>query len=89
MKDQEFERLLKITRLRLSEEEKKSVKREIEEVIGYFDRIDAIKTHEPPAYQPVEIPGRLRKDEVIPFDDVEGLKRQSKLHNGYIQGPKL
>lgn len=89
MKDQEFERLLKITRLKLTSEERERIKPDIEEVIGYFDRIEEIQTEEKPAYQPIEVPTRLRKDEVVPFPDVDLLKKQSKLHNGYILGPKL
>lgn len=89
MEDKEFERLLKITRLKLTSEEKSRIKAEIGEVIEYFDKIDGIKTDEEPAYQPIDVPTRLRKDEIYPFPDVEALKKQSKLHNGYILGPKL
>ncbi len=89
MEDREFERLLKITRLKLTEKEKETARKDIEEIIGYFDRIDKIKTTEKPAYQPTEIPTRLRKDEIVPFPDADALKKQSKLHDGYILGPKL
>lgn len=89
MEEKEFERLLKITRLKLSEQEKTRIKADIEEVIGYFDTIDAIKTEEKPAYHPIQIPTRLRKDEVMPFPDVDELKKPSRLQNGYILGPKV
>ncbi len=89
MEDHEFDRLLKIARLKLNDTERKRIKSDIEEIIGYFDKIDVISTHERPAYQPIHVPTRLRKDEIAHFDDVDGLKRQSKLHNGYILGPKL
>lgn len=89
MEEKEFERLLKITRLKLTEKEKEKIKADIEEVIGYFDSVKRIKTSEKPAYQPIDVPTKLRKDEVLPFPDVEALKKPSKLHNGYIQGPRL
>jgi aspartyl/glutamyl-tRNA(Asn/Gln) amidotransferase C subunit len=89
MEDKEFDRLLKITRLKLTDKELERIKSDVEEVIGYFDNIDRIKTDEKPAYQPIDVPTRLRKDEIIPFPDVEALKKPSRLHNGYIQGPKL
>lgn len=89
MEDAEFERLLKITRLRLTDEEKNRIRNDIEEIIGYFNKIDKIKVDEEPAYQPIEVPTRFRKDTISKFDDVEGLKRQSKLRDGYILGPKL
>ena len=41
MEDNEFERLLKVARLKLTDMEKESIKADIEEVIGYFDRIEA------------------------------------------------
>ena len=89
MEDREFDRLLKIARLKLNDAERRRVKSDIEEVLNYFDKIDVISTHESPAYQPIRVPTRLRKDAVIPFDNVEGLKRQSRLRDGYILGPKL
>lgn len=89
MEEKEFERLLKITRLKLTQEEKARIKADVEEVIGYFDSIEKIQTDEKPAYQPIDVPTRLRKDHVIPFDDVDALKKPSRLHNGYILGPKL
>lgn len=89
MKDEEFERLLKITRLKLTSGERSRIKADIEEVISYFDKIDRIDSKEAPAYQPVEIPTRFRKDEVIPFKNIDALKKPSRLHDGYILGPKL
>ncbi len=89
MEEKEFDRLLKITRLKLTPEEKAGIKADVEEVIGYFDSIERIPTDEKPAYQPIDVPGRLRKDEVIPFADTDALKKPSKLHDGYILGPKL
>ncbi len=89
MEEKEFDRLLKITRLRLTPEEKSMIKAEVEEVIGYFDSIGRIHTDEKPAYQPIGVPGRLREDEVVPFADTDALKKPSKLHDGYILGPKL
>lgn len=89
MEDREFERLLKITRLKLTQAEKERIKADVDEIIKHFDSIDGIDTEEKPAYQPIDVPTRLRKDEIIPFADVEALKKPSKLHNGYILGPKL
>ena len=76
-------------RLKLTDMEKESIKADIEEVIGYFDRIDQMESGEEPAYHPIRVPARLRKDEVVRFTDIDALKRQAKLHNGYILGPKL
>lgn len=89
MKEEEFQRILKVSRLKLTEEETRSIKVDIEEIIGYFNKIDKVKTSEDPIYQPIHVPTRLRKDIVSNFPNVEELKKQTKLHDGYILGPKL
>jgi aspartyl/glutamyl-tRNA(Asn/Gln) amidotransferase C subunit len=89
MQDKEFDRLLKITRLRVSAEERVQIKSDFEQVIAYFDEISSLEADGEPAYHPVEIPGRLREDKVKPFADSESLKKRAKTSNGYIVGPKL
>ena len=89
MQDKEFDRLLKITRLRVSDEERVQIKKDFEQVIAYFDELSSIEASGEPAYHPVEVPGRLREDTVKLFADAESLKKRSKTSNGYIVGPKL
>jgi aspartyl/glutamyl-tRNA(Asn/Gln) amidotransferase C subunit len=89
MEEKEFERLLKIARLKLSEREAARIKKDIDEVVRYFDKITRFDASDEPAYQPIHVPTKFRKDRVSRFDDVEMLKSGSKLHNGYIVGPKL
>lgn len=89
MKDAEFERLLKISRVRLSPEEKVRIRKDIEEIISYFDKIQGIDCRETPAYQPIDVPTRFRKDVVKRFADTDGLKKDAKLNGDYIRGPRL
>ena len=89
MEDKEFDRLLKITRLRVSDEERVQLKKDFEQVVAYFDEISSVDASGEPAYHPVEVPGRLREDIVKPFADTGSLKKRSKTSNGYIVGPKL
>lgn len=89
MEEKDFERLLKVSRLKLSEREKKKIKADIDDVINYFNKIDKVDAKASPAYQPIHIPTKFRKDNIIPFPDVDLLKKSSKLHDGYIVGPKL
>ncbi len=89
MQDKEFDRLLRITRLRVSDEERARIKSDVEQVIAYFDDISLAEAHGEPAHHPVEVPGRLREDNVSAFADIDGLKKGSKTNNGYIVGPKL
>ena len=89
MDEREFERLLKIARLKLTDRERKKIKRDIDEVLGYLGRIDRFSADEQPAYQPTHVPTRFRKDKVVRYKDADLLKKGSVLHNGYIIGPKL
>ncbi|MDE1873773.1 MAG: hypothetical protein KGI04_01485 [Candidatus Micrarchaeota archaeon] len=89
MKDDDFDRLLKTSRLRLSAEERATIKRDIDEIIRYFDRINKAHAEGGPAHQPISVPTRFRDDNVSAFADFELLKKTSKLHKGYILGPKL
>ena len=89
MQEQEFYRILKVARLKLTDEEKKRIRADIEEIVEYFNKIDRVKVEEESAYQPIHVPTKMRKDKILPFAEVKGLTRQSKLHNGYIVGPKL
>ncbi|MCL5239332.1 MAG: aspartyl/glutamyl-tRNA amidotransferase subunit C [Candidatus Marsarchaeota archaeon] len=89
MKDEDFDRLLKTSRLRLSAEERVAIKRDIDEIIRYFDRISKTHAEGGPAHQPIAIPTRFREDVVSAFADIDSLKKTSKLHKGYILGPKL
>lgn len=89
MEDADFERLLKIARLKLNEKEKAMIKVDIDEVVRYFDSISRVETDEEPAYQPIHVPTKFRKDKVIVFKDTKLLKEGDTLHDDYIVGPKL
>jgi aspartyl/glutamyl-tRNA(Asn/Gln) amidotransferase C subunit len=88
--DKDFERLLSICRIRLSEEEKKAVKGEIEAVIKYFDAVEGIDCDkEEEAYHPVPIPQKLRKDKVEECEDADLLLKNTKTYRFYVVGPKI
>ena len=89
MEEKEFNRLLKTSRLRLTESEARAIKKDIDKIIGYFDKIEEINAREKPAYQPINVPTRMRKDTVNAFKDTNSLKKRSKMYGDYIIGPKL
>lgn len=89
MKDEEFERLLKISRVRLSDDEKIKIRKDIEEAITWLDKVQGIDCKEDPAYQPIDVPTRFRKDAVRKFGNMAGLKDGAELNEDYIRGPKL
>ena len=90
MLDEEFDRLLKICRLRLNSKERAKIKAEVDEVIKYFDGLDSIKCDDlKESYHPIPIPGRLRDDDVVEFENVSGILRNTKIYRFYVVGPEV
>lgn len=89
MEEEEFNRLLKICRLKVDDSSKSKLKRDIDEIIGYFNLIDNIDCDEEPAFHAVDIPGRMRKDEVKEFKNIKGLLKNTKTYRNYVIGPKI
>ena len=89
MESEDFDRLLKIARLSLDEAEKRRIKADIEEILKYFEEISSIKADEQPSYQPIQIPGRLREDEIMPFKDTESMLGQTRKQGKYVRGPRI
>jgi len=83
----DFDRLLKVCRIRLEKEEKEKIGKEIDDIIKYFDVLDSVKIEEVNEQRAkVE---RLRKDEVKQFDNIEGLLKNTKIYRFYVVGPKV
>lgn len=90
MLDEEFDRLLHICRLRLGSEERSKIKAQVDEVIEYFDAIDAIKCDDlEESYHPIKIPERLREDAVKEFENVNGILKNARIYRFYVVGPKI
>ncbi len=89
MEAREFDRLLEVCRIRLSEDEKEKMKKDINEVLSYFDRIQKIECDLDPAYQPVDLPEQLREDVVKDFKEVDLILKNTKTYRFYVVGPKV
>lgn len=90
MEDKEFDRLLKTCRLSLASDEKSQIKREIDEIISYFNTISDVDCDDyPAAYQPVKISPKKRMDIVDPFREPGKLLKNSKIYRFFIVGPKI
>ena len=90
MKDSEFDRLLAICRLKLEPQERESIKKDIDEIIGYFGTLQSAETSKlEPSYHPVKIPEKLREDKVIPFENPDLLLKGTKTHRFYVIGPDV
>ncbi|MCL5412812.1 MAG: Asp-tRNA(Asn)/Glu-tRNA(Gln) amidotransferase subunit GatC [Candidatus Marsarchaeota archaeon] len=89
MDDNEFDRLAKICRLRLTEDERKRIMHDTGEILSYFNTIEDVNCEKyPPAYQPVPISGRKRPDKVSNFKDATKLLKNSRIYRFFVVGPK-
>ena len=83
----DFDRLLKVCRIRLEKEEREKMEKELDEIIKYFDVLDSVKVEEVNE-QRAKVES-LRKDEVKQFDNIEGLLKNTKTYRFYVVGPKV
>lgn len=86
----EFDRLLKICRIKLEESEYQSIKKDVTEILDYFkilDEIDTSNTTE--AFHPIKIPEKTSDDIVQEFNNVEGILKNTKTYRFYVVGPDL
>ena len=90
MEDSEFKKLLDVCRLKLDEKDEAKIKKDLDEVIKYFDTLDKISCEElQPAYHPIKIDTDLREDDPKDFADKGGLLGNTKTHRFYVIGPDL
>ncbi len=90
MDENEFDRLLKTCRLSLAPEEKAQIKKDIDNIIEYFNTLSDAKCDDyAPAYQPIKVPPRRRKDAVEHFKETGKLLKNSKIYRFFIVGPKI
>ncbi len=90
MDDKEFKSLLETARISLIETESEKIKKDLEEVISYFDQLDKIDCGNlQPAYHPIEIPGIMRDDVPEEFKEKKELLDNTKTHRLYVIGPEV
>jgi aspartyl-tRNA(Asn)/glutamyl-tRNA(Gln) amidotransferase subunit C len=90
MEEKDFDRLLEICRLKLDEKEKESVKKDIEDVIKYFEILGTVDTDGiEPAYHPIETMARIREDLEIQCENQKELLDNTKTFRFYVVGPKV
>ncbi len=83
--------LLQLSRLSPESTDIETLKKQVEEIVGYFDLLSKYDDSENPydAYPSTEV-DKLRKDEVVPGLDISDVKKVSKdFMDGYFQVPKV
>lgn len=90
MQEKDFERLLKICRISLTEKEAAAIRKDISSILEYFDAIETVKCDSlEPSYHPINVKERLREDIVKPFENPDELLKGTKTHRFYVIGPDI
>ncbi|MCL4376151.1 Asp-tRNA(Asn)/Glu-tRNA(Gln) amidotransferase subunit GatC [Candidatus Parvarchaeota archaeon] len=90
MEEYEFERLLKTARIELDKEESASVKKDINEILRFFDKLENVSLgEEEQAFHSVEIPEKLRKDSAENKNELENVFYNGENYRFYFLGPKI
>ncbi len=86
----EVREIAKLARLKLTEEEIKKFKKDLQEVKKQFDKIDKIEVKERPCFQPVELKNVVRKDKVKRGFSVEDtFSNTEHREKNFFKGPKV
>jgi aspartyl-tRNA(Asn)/glutamyl-tRNA(Gln) amidotransferase subunit C len=85
------ERVAKLARIDLTEEEVEGFQRDLEEVISAFGTLQRISTEGvKPTFQPIEVRDVLREDRIEPSITRDRLLKNLKnREDGYIKGPRV
>ena len=86
----EVEKIAKLARLKLTEEEIKKFKLDLKEVKEMFDEIDKIEVKENPCFHPVEVKNVMRKDKVRKgFSLKEVFSNTEQKEKNFLKGPSV
>ncbi len=89
--DIQFHRLETLSRLSVSPEERIRIKRDIERILDYMERLDEVDvTDIEPMVRPIDLENQTRED-VIKTGSLPGdiLENAYDLQNGFIAVPKI
>ncbi|QTQ11166.1 Asp-tRNA(Asn)/Glu-tRNA(Gln) amidotransferase subunit GatC [Treponema parvum] len=86
-----LEQLLELSRLSPESTDIETLKRQVDDIVGYFDLLSQYDDSEDPydAYPSTEV-GKLRQDTVVPGLEISDVKKISgNFMDGYFQVPKV
>lgn len=80
-----------LARLQLSEEQRKSIEKDMREILSYMELLNEVDVSDVESmYTPIESSVELREDVVKPFEDVEAIRANfPKLKDGHIVVPGI
>ena len=85
-----IEKVEKISRLKLTEEEKQEFLPEFKEILESFSKLKEASTDKvEPSFQPIEIKDRYREDKIEQsLSQEEALKNTKNKQKGFFKGPR-
>ena len=89
--EQTLENLLYLSRLSPESTNMETLKKQVDEIVGYFDVLSKYDDSENPydAYPSTEV-DKLRDDEIVPGLEIADVKKVTEnFMDGYIQVPKV
>ena len=90
MEISELERIARLARLGLREEEKEALSKEMETVLGLFQELDRAPAGGEPLHHVLRLENVFREDEPRPcLDRKEALKNVADVEEGYVRGPRI
>ncbi len=90
MDEKEFKRLLKICRIRLTDKEHLAIKKDVEEILGYFSTLESIDTEGvKESFHPVIIQEKTAEDIPNEFKEIQAILENTKTYRFYVVGPEL
>ncbi|MCL5018026.1 MAG: Asp-tRNA(Asn)/Glu-tRNA(Gln) amidotransferase subunit GatC [Candidatus Parvarchaeota archaeon] len=90
MEDAEFDRLLKVCRLKVPAKQREKLRKDTDDILRYFDKISEVKCDDvKPAFHSIDIPGKYREDKQAKFENVEGILKNTKTYRFFVIGPKI
>lgn len=87
----DIEKVAKIARINLDENEKKEFEKELKEVLKIFSELEEVNTtNVEPAFNVIRIINISRKDEVKPSLRIKDVLKNSKhAEKNYFKGPRI
>lgn len=89
--EETVKRISDLVNIRLSEEEASLFAKQLNEVLGYFRKIDEVDTRDvEPTFHALDLENIVREDQVSPsLPNREALENAPKKENGLFKAPKI
>lgn len=83
------ERVAKISRINLTEQELDEFVKDLDDILQYFELLDSAPSVDGYSFNPIDITDVLRDD--VPRSDIDpvALLKDMRTYEGYVRGPRI